>query len=210
MKNKKDNTTPIQEIIPIPVSLKPMQESKAADRRVWSIPLAGIWLPFFMASNVMGQSNISAEALGAPLRLAVEKDGTPRFSNTGRPVVRVVKEIADQVRIVRENFTYGLLAYAERVIKAHPDEYKAQVLVAQKAGAPLIQKDTDTLNAYIEKVKAEAERACPDVASAAPAANVPTDTAPVNAAGNAPPATPVMEQAEAAAATEANKELVPA
>ena len=140
--------------IPIPVQLTPIQ-GKASDRKVWSIPLHGVWLPFFTATNAMGESNIPAEVLGAPLRLATESDGTPKFSKTGHPVLRVVRELSDQVRIVRENIAFGLLAYAGAVQKANPDAYKAQVEASQKAGEPLVQKDANTVADYLTKVKAE-------------------------------------------------------
>ena len=70
--------------------LKPMP-CKGTDRRAWSIPLQGVWIPFFTATNTAGETAIAAEALGAPLRLQRNPDGTPKFGNTGRPVIRVVK-----------------------------------------------------------------------------------------------------------------------
>ncbi len=143
---------------------------QATDRKVWSIGLGGVWLPFFRATNAAGETAISPEALGAPLRLAKEKDGTPRISSSGLPVMRVVKELSDQVRMVRDNFAAGLMVYAESILKAKPVEYKAQVEAAQKAGEPLVQKDQDDLDAYaallaeehaavVAKAKADAEAA---------------------------------------------------
>ncbi|GAJ15229.1 unnamed protein product, partial [marine sediment metagenome] len=44
-------------------------------RRVWSIDLETAWLPFFTATNTMGDTAIPADALGAPIRLAYDKDG---------------------------------------------------------------------------------------------------------------------------------------
>ncbi len=128
--------------------LKPPASQPSSDRRVWSIPLAGVWLPFFVATNTVAETAIAADVLGAPLRLAREQDGTPKFSSKGKPVVRVVKELADQVRLVRENFVAGLMQYAASVQKAMPDEYKAQVEVTRKAGIPIVEigyEDEDTL-----------------------------------------------------------------
>ena len=136
--------------------LQPMAE-RGSDRRAWSIPLQGVWLPFFTATNTQGETAIHAEVLGAPLRLVREKDGTPRFSKTGRPVIRVVKELSDQIRIVRENFTYGLLSYADTIQKARPKEYKAQVEASRKAGEPIAQKDAVDLATYLASLKAETE-----------------------------------------------------
>lgn len=143
---KKDPT--VQTPPTISYLLQPIQ-GPIADRRVWSIPLAGVWVPFFTAINATGETAMSAEALGAPLRLALDKDGTPRFSKSGRPVLRVVKELNDQVRIARDNFVNGLLSFTLAVKQGMPDAYKAQVAMAQKAGEPIVQKDMATLDAYI-------------------------------------------------------------
>ncbi len=74
------------------------QPSKPTGRKVWSIDLETVWLPFLTATNVVKATAIPSEALGAPLRLQYEDDGEVKFSKTGRPVVRVAKEIADQVK----------------------------------------------------------------------------------------------------------------
>ncbi len=58
--------------------LQPLKNTQG-DRRVWSIPLNGVWIPFFTATNVAGETAIPAEALGAPVRLQREQDGTPKF-----------------------------------------------------------------------------------------------------------------------------------
>ncbi len=141
--------------------LKPPASQPSSDRRVWSIPLAGVWLPFFVATNTVAETAIAADVLGAPLRLAREQDGTPKFSSKGKPVVRVVKELADQVRLVRENFVAGLMQYAASVQKAMPDEYKAQVEVARKAGTPIVEKDSADLTAYMAALAEVAKTAAP-------------------------------------------------
>jgi len=135
--------------------VKPLP-GRGSDRRAWSIPLAGVWLPFFTATNTAGETAIEAEVLGAPLRLQYEKDGTPKFGQNGKPVIRIVKELSDHIRIVRENFMAGLLSYAESVKKAMPDEFKAQVEAAQKAGETITTQDAAALTAYFEVLKAKA------------------------------------------------------
>ena len=52
-------------------------------RRVWSIDLETVWLPFFTATNTMGDTTVPADALGAPIRLAYNQDGTVKFSKGG-------------------------------------------------------------------------------------------------------------------------------
>ena len=74
-------------------------------------------MPFFTATNAMGDTAIPAGAIGCPLRLGYDKAGAVRFSPNGRPVVKVAKELADSVRMVKDNFTANLLAYAGNVIK---------------------------------------------------------------------------------------------
>ncbi len=132
---------------------------RGSDRKVWSIALQGVWIPFFTATNTTGESAIPAEVLGAPLRLQREQDGTPKFGKTGRPVIRVVKELSDQIKIIRENFAFGLLTYAVNVQKAMPDEYKAQLEANLKAGEGIVRKDETDLADYIAAKAAEAESA---------------------------------------------------
>jgi len=125
---------------------------KPRGRRVWSIDLETVWLPFFTATNTMGDTSISPASLGAPLRLAYEQDGSVRFTKTGRPVVRVVKDIADNVRLIRENFTATLQDYSAQVIKSHSEGYKRQIELARKLGEPIVNADRENLD------KANAER----------------------------------------------------
>ena len=134
---------------------------KPSGRKAWSIDLETVWLPFFTATNVTGDTRIPSEALGAPIRLAYDTDGSVKFSKTGRPITKVVKPLADSVRMVRENFTAGLLAYANGVITDNPEGYKAQVEMAREAGEPILAKDRGSLQKAMleamEKSIAEAE-----------------------------------------------------
>ena len=136
-------------------------------RRVWSIDLEQVWLPFFTATNTQGDTAIPSDALGCPLRLGYDKAGAVRFSQSGRPVIRVAKDISDNVRLVRDNFTANLLNYAGQVVKDNAEGYKAQVALAQKAGQPIIQYDRQQLHLALEaKAKAEAKAQAEAVAKA--------------------------------------------
>lgn len=128
---------------------------KSAVKRVWGIDLSMIWLPFFLATNTQGDTAIPADALGCPMRLAYASDGSVKFSKTGRPVVKVVKDLADNVRMVKENFTAGLVAYADQVIEDNAEAYKAQVETAREAGEPISVKDNANLADAMEKQRAE-------------------------------------------------------
>ena len=121
---------------------------KTASRKVWSIDLEYVWLPFFTATNVQGDTSIPQEAIGAPLRLAKAKDGSVKFSQSGRPVLKVAGELSSQIRLVRENFTASLVNYAGEVQKDKPDEYAAEVEACHKAGEPIGQAiQTDVMTA---------------------------------------------------------------
>jgi hypothetical protein len=143
----------------------PTNGKKAADRKSWSISLQGVWLPFFIATNAVGNTQLAPETLGAPLRLAHEQDGTVRFSKSGRPVIRVVKELGESIRLVRDNFVAGLVSFADNTAKENPDAYMAQVEAAREAGQPIIAKDNSdlaTANAQImDKAMAEATKRTP-------------------------------------------------
>jgi hypothetical protein len=129
--------------------------SKPKGRKVWSVDLETVWLPFFTASNVTGDTHIPNEALGAPLRLAYQADGSVKFSNTGRPVIRVAKELQDNIKLVRENFVAGLTAFAQTVIDNQPDDYKAQVEASQQAGKPIVERDRLALDSALIEMAAQ-------------------------------------------------------
>ncbi len=124
---------------------------KPAARKAWSIDLESVWLPFFTATNTMGDTAIPSDALGAPLRLAYNPDGSVKFSKAGRPIMKVAKDLADNVRLVRENFTAGLQNYANMVITQNPEGYKAEVERARKAGEPILARDKASLDEAIKK-----------------------------------------------------------
>jgi hypothetical protein len=129
---------------------------KPAGKRVWSIDLEMVWLPFFTATNTMGDTAIPADCIGAPIRLGYAPDGSVKFSKSGRPVTKVVKEVADSVRLVRENFVAGLLSYANTVATDNPEGYKAQIATAREAGQPIIANDRAKLDKALTEAVAQA------------------------------------------------------
>ena len=128
---------------------------KPAGRRVWSILLETVWLPFFTATNTVGDTHIPHDALGAPLRLSYNPDGTVKFSKTGRPVIKVEKGIADTIKMVRENFAAGLQQFAGQVMADHEDDYRTQVELAQQAGEPIQTKDNANLDRALVQAMAD-------------------------------------------------------
>ena len=130
-------------------------------RRAWSIDLESVWLPFFTATNTMGDTAIPHDALGCPLRLAFDKDGSVKFSRNGRPVTRIAKPIAQSVSLVRENFVANLKQYAQGVADSRTEEYAQQIELQREAGEPIIRHDKAELDKAIrlqvEKAMAEAQ-----------------------------------------------------
>lgn len=145
--------------------LKP-NGAKPKGRRVWSIDLETVWLPFFTATNAMGETAIPDEALGAPLLLAHNADGSVKFSRTGNLVMKIVKDIADSVRLVRENHIAGLLHYANTVAIENPGGYRAQVEASRQAAKPIIEKDRQALENALAVILAQAEAVADPIAEA--------------------------------------------
>ncbi len=112
---------------------------KGPSRKVWSIDLESTWVPFFTATNVMEETAVPSEDLGAPLRLVKAKDGSVKFTQSGRPSMRIAPVLNGHIRMVRENFAAGLQSYTGNVQKDRPDDYKAEVEKAQKAAAPIYE-----------------------------------------------------------------------
>ena len=149
----KKNTT-FQTPASIARMLRPVA-TKPQGRKVWSIDLETVWIPFFTGSNVTGDTAIPHEALGAPLRLVKEKDGTIRFRDDGRPVLRVAPELAKAVADVRANIIAELVAFPQQVYKANPDGYKAEVEANLAAGKPINEKAAQDVAEALEKKAAE-------------------------------------------------------
>ena len=124
--------------------LMPVGQQKSA-RKVWGIDLESVWIPFFTATNTEGCSAIPPDALGCPLRLGYAKDGSVRFSQSGKPVIRVAKELSDNVRIVRENFTATLLSHVDAVKAEMPTEYEAMQIASVNAGQAVAKVDGENL-----------------------------------------------------------------
>jgi hypothetical protein len=129
---------------------------KSTGRKAWSIDLETVWLPFFTATNAMKDTTIPHEALGAPLRLAYNTDGSVKFSKAGKPVIRIAKDISEAVKLVRENFVAGLQDYTNSVFTENGEGYKEQVKLARQAGKPIQESDKSKLDEALAKLVQEA------------------------------------------------------
>ena len=151
MSKLKDSPTYIKNLL-LPNSRSPQ------GRRVWSIDLETVWLPFLTATNTMGDTAIPSDALGSPIRLAYDRDGSVKFSKTGRVVSRVAKPISDCVTLVRQNFVANLQQYSEQVATDRQEDYAKQVEMATIAGKPIIAHDRAELDKAIQLRLEEAIR----------------------------------------------------
>ena len=79
-----------------------------------------------------------------------------KFSKSGRPVIKVSKDISDNVRLVRENFIAGLQGYAHEVFTTHEEAYKEQVTKAVEAGKPIKAHDKEKLDEAMTKLVQQA------------------------------------------------------
>ena len=128
--------------------------NKSSSRKAWAIDLETVWLPFFTATNAMGGTSIPHDALGCPLRLGYNKDGSVKFSSTGKPIIQIAKELNASVRMVRDNFVAGLQTYAHDIFTTQADLYKAEVTLNIEAGKPISSRDGNKLSqALIEQAR---------------------------------------------------------
>ena len=148
-------------------------------KKSWSIDVESVWVPFFTATNAMGDTNISHETLGAPIRLGLQKDGSVRFTQTGRPSMRIAPELSTQIRVVRENFVASLQDYTGTVIEEHTDAYRAQVERNQHSGSPLLAQDAKLLQEELDRLERVAEEAALEATASDP--TEPEPTAPTTA-----------------------------
>lgn len=130
----------------------PRNGQAVADRKSWSIPLNSVLIPFFTASNVVGNTSVSREALGHPIRLATDTDGNVRFSKKGMPVYKIAKDITDSVKVIRENFIANMVDFANDVAngKETTELYVSEAKASVEAGNTLKAHETVTLAKAIQ------------------------------------------------------------
>ena len=130
------------------------------------------------------------------MRLAKAKDGSIRFSQSGRPSMKVAQELNSQITIVRENFVAGLQTYTGMVQQERPDAYSEQVMANQLAALPILEKaQLDVAEAIEEARRILRERQ----GEAAPASDEPeaeTEPATEPETGNGSRNPPKADEAE--------------
>ena len=129
----------------IEVLLTPRGES-TTERKVWGIGLETVVVPFLTATNAENKTAIPFEALGAPLRLQYDDDGLPKFSEkSGKPIIRVAKEIQAQVKLMRENYIGYLQNYTATVAKNNAEAFSKERTASIQAGQPIRQADREAI-----------------------------------------------------------------
>ncbi len=135
----------------------PMPTKQVITRRVKSFDV-DMLVNFAVAQNVEGNTTIPLDAIGAPYRLATAKDGTVRFSQAGRPSIRIAKELVSFGTMIHQNIVAGILADTNRVFTEREEEVKTMIEAASKLGAPIVASDVKKLTeAIAARAKAEAE-----------------------------------------------------
>lgn len=136
-------------------SMTTPQLKKGGDKRAWSIAVESTWVRFYTATNVKGFTHIPSDVLGAPTRLARDKDGSIKFSKAGRPVTRVHPVLAEQVRVARQNYEADLLDFAGSIASEMPDAYKAEVESAQPAAQPVLEGMVTEVETFLAELAAQ-------------------------------------------------------
>jgi hypothetical protein len=135
--------------------LAPTGRSKAG-KKAWSIDVETTWVPFFTAGRVLKDKkgrplcDLPDDVLGAPIRLAVDKQGAVKFGANGRPVTRLAAELKEQIDIARDNYIVSLQALTAVAMEESPEEYREVVARQQAAAVPVFEREAEMV--------AEAER----------------------------------------------------
>jgi hypothetical protein len=135
--------------------LKPVPSKKPIGKKVWSIDLTEVWIPFFTSTNVEGKTEIAPDVLGLPLRLQYDKSGAVRFSQSGKPVIRVAKELSDNVNMVKSNLEQSLIKHANTVKMDMPKEFKTAQELSYKMGLPIAEHDRAELTKAVLAIEAK-------------------------------------------------------
>ena len=140
---------------------------KAGGKKLWQMDVESVLVPYFIATNAQGLTEIPSDVLGAPIRLSETKDGEIRFSTSGRPMTKAHPDLTDKVRIMRENFQASLESYTGMVQSELPEQYSDQVALAQAAGDPIMAEAVRKVDEAVETLrKAAFEQAARDAKTA--------------------------------------------
>lgn len=132
-------------------------QGQPVSRKAWGIDVTTVWVPYFTAAKAVGKLEIPDDALGAPLRVARDKQtGQVKFGSNGRPTYRVAPELNQAVNLARENYIARLREATAMVRTTQPDAYRAQLARNMEAGRPIIETDQADVDAAMVAMAAEA------------------------------------------------------
>lgn len=129
---------------------------KPVDKKVWSIGLETVLIPYLTASNAIGATCLNGDVLGCPVRIARNEDGTPKLNKSGKLVTSVHKQIRTQVANMRDAYIAQLRNATRFVQSTETEAYNNQVKIANRMGAEAMQSERSLIAKY-EAIKAEAE-----------------------------------------------------
>lgn len=129
---------------------------KPVEKKVWSIGLETVLIPYLTASNAIGATCIDGDVLGCPVRIARNADGTPKLNKSGKLVTSVHKDIRVQVANMREAYIAQLRNATKFVQSTETEAYNNQVKIANRMGAEALQSEKDLIAKH-ETIKAEAK-----------------------------------------------------
>lgn len=141
------------------IEMVKQSEKKQSERKVWSIPLESVLIPFMVATNAHGITKIDREAIGSPVRLARNTDdGTPKISKGGKLITQVAKPIRDHVSAMRQNYIASIVSATNELANDKPTEYEAELKASIKAGATILKRDNSDIRKFNALIKSQADK----------------------------------------------------
>jgi hypothetical protein len=113
---------------------------------------------FAVAMNVRGYLTIPLEAIGAPTRLSVTRDGRVKFRYDGTPVRVLAKEIKNLGVTIPANLIATIVSDTHDIFTSQEAECVAMLKAAALAAEPIIETEGKVLaDAIVARKKAIAE-----------------------------------------------------
>lgn len=149
MEKHTNGSAPVSQTPDYSAYFRPIARLGKSGKKLWSADLETFWVGKALASNVMGYSDVPLQDIGAPIRVARNKDtNEPKFSSTGRLVTVASPGMKEYVQRVQENVFATLNQFEGNVRDERPEAFGRMVAAAAVAGRPIQEKDaTDAAEA---------------------------------------------------------------
>jgi len=156
-----------------------------SSKKLWGGDVETQWVPFFSATNVLGDTAISDTSMGAPIITPIGEDGVPKFNRNGEPVRQVQTEIRRAVSSVQASFFAGLAQFAGEVQRLNQREYVEAVKRYQNAGTLVKEAEDAAIEEELDRRRAaalaELENIAAEEAASKPTTMPELDTLPEHA-----------------------------